>query len=337
MSAFSPVVQDGVCLNGCLPITSKQRDRLEEVKASAVSIPDAVWAKDEQPPIVKWDSAFEKWLAMRTAEAKAYRAAGICSFPWEIIKYIPRQRKTSSRLFWNQGSLPSCSLHGATHGAQFTTLIEILHGAPIKYNAFNPIVPFYIARGGNLAGGLGLFDTAEAVNSGGQYPTALVGDDNLHVPDNYEQFTDLAVKYQVALCYLSDHLVERIIACCKADLFVTFGSGTIFTGSIERDGIKILQNRISGGHAQCFGCYRKHNGKEYVFDFNSHGERYGQSAEGEPAVGAWCDKDTLRIFCEDMLRYGDPYVNLSVETDLTGKIQFKTPFKVPFHKNFNRD
>ncbi len=38
-----------------------------------------------------------------------------------------------------------------------------------------------------------------------------------------------------------------------------------------------------------------------------------------------------------MLRYGDPYVNLSVEGDLTRKVQFKTPFKVPFNKNFNRD
>lgn len=129
MTRFLPLVKDGVCLNGCLPITSEQRDKLDEVKAGAVSIPDAVWSKDGQPPIVKWDGLFEKWLAARTAEAIAYRDAGICSFPWEIIKYLPAQVRRSDRLFWNQGSLPSCSLHGATHGTQFTSLVEILHCA----------------------------------------------------------------------------------------------------------------------------------------------------------------------------------------------------------------
>lgn len=334
---FRAVIRDGVCLNGCLPMSRQQKDRLEEAKAGAVSIPDAVWSKDSQPPIIKWDSQFEEWLAMRTAEAKAYRAAGICSFPWEIIKAVPARLKNTDRLFWNQGPVPSCSLHGATHGTQFTTLIEMLHGAPVRYNAFNPIVPFYIARGGNLAGGLGLVETAETVNMVGQFPTTLVGDDNQRVPENWKEHAETAKRYQAAICYISDHLVEKIIACCKADLFVTFGSGTIYAGAEERDGIKVLARRTAGGHAQCFGCWRKHNGKEYIFDFNSHGNGYGTSDEGETPTGAWCDKATLKTFCEDMLRYGDPYVNLSVEGDLTGRVQFKTPFRVPFHAQFKRD
>ena len=35
---FLPVVKNGVCLNGCLPITAKERERLDEAKAEIASL-----------------------------------------------------------------------------------------------------------------------------------------------------------------------------------------------------------------------------------------------------------------------------------------------------------
>ena len=244
-------------------MSRQQKDRLEEAKAGAVDS-DAVWSKNAQPPIIgKWDSQFEEWLAMRTAEAKAYRAAGICSFPWEIIKAVPARLKNTDRLFWNQGPVPSCSLHGATHGTQFTTLIEMLHGAPVRYNAFNPIVPFYIARGGNLAGGLGLVETAETVNMVGQFPTTLVGDDNQRVPENWKEHAETAKRYQAAICYISDHLVEKIIACCKAPVKRSGPDLCRRSGTDQgpRGGPPAAMPSASG--------WRKHNGKiHFRFQFS---------------------------------------------------------------------
>lgn len=333
---FEPMIEDGLVLNGCLPMTGKSSALLEATKKKSVSIQDAVWADNGQPPIIKWDAAFEKWLNQRVKEADLYREAGICTFPWQVLKSLPKYRKSSEILAWNQGSIPSCSLHGATHGAQCTILSEMVRGASTIYDAFNPIIPFYIARGYNLSGGLDLVTTAKSVNEGGMYSVTDVGDDNTKVPTNWERFKANAKRHQVALCFIEGNLVENILKCARADLYVTFGSNTIFTGSVNKGGVKILSGRSYGGHAQCFGCWRKVGKAQFVFDFNSHGNRYGVSDEGELASGAWTTEDQLEEFVSSMTRYGDPYVNVSVEAVRTKEISFKNDFKVPFPKKFKK-
>ena len=78
-------------------------------------------------------------------------------------------------------------MHGAMHSAQASILVDIAFGAPRRYDALNPIYPFFVARGGNLAGGLDLAETAEQLNRGGAYPASEVGEDNTSAPRNWRR------------------------------------------------------------------------------------------------------------------------------------------------------
>ena len=300
-----------VRVTGCLPMTKKHREAQEARIAGAASFTQHVWRADTQPGTFAWDAAFENILDRRTKLTDRYRDAGICLFPWQILKALPKGRKLTERFYWNQGSIPSCSMHGAMHSAQASMLTDIALGAPRRYDALNPIYPFYLARGGNLAGGLDLAETADQLNKGGAYAASLVGENNTSAPRDWRAYRDSAAQRQAAIIYLEGDLVEKIFRAARAGFHVTFGSG-LYYGHAQEDenGVKVLYSAAHGGHAQSLGSWRRVNGKEYIFLTNSWGDAYGSSDEGEPAAGGWIDKDALALLAVSMASYGAPFIAL---------------------------
>ena len=314
---------------GCLPVTPKHRELQAARIAGASSFTTRAWRADGEPETYAWDSAFEKILDRRTRLADRYRDAGISLYPWEILKRLPASRKLTDRFYWNQGSVPSCSMHGAMHSAQASMLVDIAFGAPRRYDALNPIYPFFIARGGNLAGGLDLAETAEQLNRGGAYPASEVGEDNTSAPRDWRRFRDCAQQRQAAVIYVEDDLVEKIFRACRAAFHVTFGSGVYYNkAKLDRNGVKVLCSEGYGGHAQSLGSWREVNGTEYVFLTNSWGDAYAiddqreERPRGEsrgahtdagtscPASGGWLDKDALAVLARSMPNYGAPFIAL---------------------------
>ena len=294
---------------GCLPLTASRRRALERAASDAVPMPEHLWARRSEMPVIKWDGRFEKWLDRRIALADAYAARGFCLHPWEIFRAIPEKGRRGNVFAWDQGNVPSCSMHGAAHACQCATLTAVALGAPLYYESFNPIYPFYGARGGNLAGGLDLWTAADWVNRRGMTPVSLVGADNRRVEPERIPLIDEARKWQGAIVLIEDDFVRKIFRACRALCSVSFGSGRLFTRSrIDRRGVKVMDGPASGGHAQCFTAWRAVGGAEYVFNLNSHGDIYGSSREGEPAAGAWADAEHLEIYARDMDRYGFPYI-----------------------------
>lgn len=294
---------------GCLPLTAEQRQAQETAAGRAVSLPDYAWHRQAEMPVIKWDAAFEKRLDQKIKLAEQYEAAGYGLWPWEIFRVLPRAAKRSEILVWSQGTLPSCSMHAAAHAYQCATLTAIALGAPLYYEAFNPIYPFYGARGGNLHGGLDLWTTADWVNRKGLLPVTLVGEDNQQVSRKNLEKMEIGEKWQGAIVLIEDNFSEKIFRACHALGAVTFGSGRLYTRSRrDRNGVKVMDGLGSGGHAQSFAGYRKVGTTEYVFNWNSHGDRYGVSEEGEPAGGAWVSEEQMRVYCQDMANYGYPFL-----------------------------
>ena len=296
---------------GCNPISAKNRELQKARIASASSFTTHAWREDAQPGTFAWDSAFEEILDRRTRLADRYRDAEISLYPWDILKRLPAKRKLSERFYWNQGSIPSCSMHGAMHSAQASMLVDIAMGAPRRYDALNPIYPFYIARGGNLGGGLDLAETADQLNRGGAYAASEVGEDNTSAPRDWRMYRAGAAQRQAAIIYIEDNFVEKIFRAARAGFHVTFGSGVYYNKSkTDRNGVKVLYSEGYGGHAQSLGSWREVGGTEYVFLTNSWGDAYGSSGEGETASGGWLDKDGVAVLARSMPNYGAPFIAL---------------------------
>ena len=202
-------------------------------------------------------------------------------------------------------------MHGAMHSAQASMLVDIAMGAPRRYDALNPIYPFYIARGGNLGGGLDLAETADQLNRGGAYAASEVGEDNTSAPRDWRMYRAGAAQRQAAIIYIEDNFVEKIFRAARAGFHVTFGSGVYYNKSkTDRNGVKVLYSEGYGGHAQSLGSWREVGGTEYVFLTNSWGDAYGSSGEGETASGGWLDKDGVAVLARSMPNYGAPFIAL---------------------------
>ena len=297
---------------GCLPAPEDSLRWQAEAVASAPTISEYVWASDlEEQPVIKWSDDFDRLLEERTKIIRNAESKGFPLKSWEIFRLLPAERKLSNRLWWNQGSVPSCSLHGTVHATQINILKEIALGAPRKYDALNPIYPFYLARGGNLAGGLNLIDAADQVGTGGNYPVSEVGENNTSAPRDWKQFEEIAKRYQSAAVILENDLTEKVFAAAKAGFAVVFGSGIYFqTSKVNASGVKVMVGIGSGGHAQALGEYEEVDGVEYIFLFNSWGDRYGDW-DGSPKTGAWVTRDQVATLLQNASIYGAPFIPLS--------------------------
>lgn len=294
---------------GCVPLTAARRKALEKAASGAVPMPDYLWQLQGEMPVIKWDARFEKWLDRRIELAGRYAARGFSLLPWQIFEAVPAAARRGDIFAWDQGNLPSCSMHGAVHAYQCAALTAIALGAPLFYEPLNPIYPFYGARGGNLAGGLDLWAAADWVNRRGLTPAWLVGADNRRVRPEKLPFLDEAKRWQGAIVLIEDDFARKIVRACRALCAVSFGSGRYFTRArTDRNGIKVMAAPAAGGHAQCFAGWRAAGGTEYVFNLNSHGDIYGRSGEGEPAAGAWVTEEQLGLYARDMEVYGFPYI-----------------------------
>ena len=137
---------------GLVPISDRHRDLQKAQAAGAVSLPEYSWQFQSGMPVIKWDAEFDRWLDRRIALADQYAVAGYSLRPWDVFRVLPGKAKRSEIFAWDQGAVPSCSMHGAAHAYQCMTLTSIALGAPLYYEAFNPIYPFY-AAGGTLPAG----------------------------------------------------------------------------------------------------------------------------------------------------------------------------------------
>lgn len=305
-------------LNDCPPITAAEKRAVAAAIAAADSFTEYTWAQDQQPPVISWDSAFDQLVESRTALISDLTRKGICTYPWRVLPAAPRARILNNILYWNQGSLPSCSMHAAVHAIEGSTLTEMALGASIKYDALNPIYPFYIARGGNFFGGLSIFETAETVNKTGMLSVSEVGADNTHAPSDAYKHADESAKRQSAVVYIEGDYTGKIFRAAAAGFYVVFGSYTIFTNSrTDANGVKIGNQTTRGGHAQSFGSWRKTGGEEYVFITNSHGNIYHGGTEGDPESGCWLTRGQVDQVAASFDQFGPPFIVLPENPDLS--------------------
>jgi hypothetical protein len=200
--------------------------------------------------------------------------------------------------------------HADAFAHHSTTLQWMSRGVPLIYTSFNPIVTWSITKGGSLRGGQTVSEMAAGANEIGHFPEHLVGTNNQSVP-SYTEYLDLAKAYQSAILFLNfrgAELAEEIIQCCAAGLSVAIGNSTAVSGStIDKNGIKVAILRGTWAHATHFTAYRIVKGTEYIGWVNSHGSRYSNSDEGEPADMCWMSRDLVERFVTTASGYGSPY------------------------------
>ena len=307
---FEPEVEEGCIINGCIPMDDYAEAVFEELESEAVSF-GTVWELGNMP-ILKLDDAFRTWRKGQIEQCKALVSERItCLLPWQVLKSLAPEQKKSNRLYFSQGSRPSCMGHADAFAHHSTTLQLIARGAPLVYSPFNPIVTWAITKGGSIRGGQSVSEMSKGANGIGHFPEELVGTDNLNVP-SYKAHLEAAKLYQSALLFLNfrgKELADEIIQSCAAGLSVALGNSTAVSGStVDSNGVKVAVIRGSWAHATHFTGYRVVNNTEYVGWVNSHGSRYKTSDEGEPADMCWMTRALVEQFVSTASGYGSPYV-----------------------------
>ncbi len=303
----------------------------ETLESGAVAF-GTVWEQGEMP-VLKMDDAFRNWRKEQIEQCKALVAERItCLLPWQILKNLPAEQKKSNRLYFSQGSRPSCMGHADSFAHHSTTLQLIARGAPLVYSPFNPIVTWSITKGGSTRGGQSVSEMSKGANGIGHFPEELVGTNNQNVPA-YKNHVQEAKKYQSALLFLNfkgKTLADEIIQCCAAGLSVALGNSTAVSGcTIDKKGVKNATLRGSWAHATHFTGYRIVNCTEYVGWVNSHGSRYKSSDEGEPADMCWMTRSLVEDFVATASGYGSPYCVMP-ESVFTLDISLYVKLRVPF-------
>ena len=323
---------------GLLPLDDRARKDQEKIKAAAAPYshrgnvsPWYEWTKEGDMTIATWDSSFDAQLARWAETREKYRKKGLNLDPWNVFRAIPKRQKKNDVLFWDQGSRPSCAAHGSAHAYQCAMITAIALGSPLVYDAVNPIYSFYLARGGNYAGGVDLITMYREINENGFYPVSAVGENNISVEgDKLTQYKQEAKKHQAGIIPIEgspDELVDKIFRACRGLCSVCFGSGIFYTSStMDKNGVKVMARPSRGGHAQAFTAWKRVGREEYIFNINSHGPNY--TGDATPDVGAWITKDILATYARDMSNYGDPWV-VFPEGDTISNDSFVNTFTLP--------
>ncbi len=332
---FEPEVEEGCIINGCVPVDDYAEQVFEELESSAVSF-GTVWEQGDMP-VLKLDDAFRAWRKDQIEQCKTLVSERItCLLPWQVLKHLPGEKKKSDRLYFSQGSRPSCMGHADAFAHHSTTLQLIARGAPLVYSPFNPIVTWAITKGGSIRGGQTVSEMSKGANGIGHFPEELVGSNNQSVP-SYKAHLETAKQYQSSLVFLNfmgKTLADEIIQSCAAGLSVALGNSTAVSGStVDSNGVKIAVLRGSWAHATHFTGYRIVNGTEYVGWVNSHGSRYKSSDEGEPADMCWMTRSLVEQFVTTASGYGAPYVVIPESVfNLDRSLYVK--LRVPFPNNW---
>ncbi len=328
---FEPERVDDCVVNGCVPQDDYAEEVFEALEGSAISF-GTVWDRGEMP-ILKMDDSFITWRKEQIEQCRALADERItCLLPWEVLRHLPSEKKASNRLYFSQGSRPSCMGHADAFAHHSTTLQMIARGAPLVYSPFNPIVTWSITKGGSIRGGQSVSEMADGANEIGHFPEELVGENNQNVPA-YHDYLNSAKQYQSALVFLKfrgKELADEIIQCCAAGLSVALGNSTAVSGcTIDKNGVKIATLRGSWAHATHFTGYRTVNGTEYIGWVNSHGARYKSSDEGEPADMCWMTRSLVEQFVATASGYGSPYCVMpesAFHVDRSLYVKMRVPF-----------
>ena len=332
---FEPEIKDGCVINGCVPQDDYAEQVFSELENEAVSY-GTIWEQGDMP-VLKLDDAFRNWRKEQIEQCKALVAERVtCLLPWQVLKHLSVDQKKSNRLYFSQGSRPSCMGHADAFAHHSTTLQLIARGAPLIYSPFNPIVTWAITKGGSIYGGQTVSEMAQGANGIGHFPEELVGNDNLNVP-TYKNHLDAAKQYQSAILFLDfrgKELADEIIQSCAAGLSVAIGNSTAVSGStIDSNGVKVAVIRGSWAHATHFTAYRVVNSTEYVGWVNSHGARYKTSDEGEPADMCWMTRPLVEQFVSTAPAYGAPYLVIP-ESVFRPDRSLYVKLRVPFPTNW---
>ena len=333
-----PEYDDGCIVNDCPPIDDWDEQVLDGLEASAISFdPDTAFVLDQMPVVRYNDDDFQTWLRGQINICDHLRETRKqCLFPWEIQKALPNSRTKGKKLYLSQGQRPSCAMHAAVHARHGSLLTSIALGSPHVYDPTNPIYTFWLAKGQSYRGGMNLAPLATAVNTLGNYPISLVGDDNINADaKKAKEFADAAAGQQSGIVLLptENHkvLADAIIRCIRAGLGVAIGNGLRVVGvETDRNGMKIVTLRGGWSHATSFIVYWVVNGVEYILWVNSHGPRYKQSRLGEPADCAWMTRALLEEFCKTAKNYGTPFAVLPKSIVLTSGMASDNMIRVPY-------
>ena len=323
MADFRPELLHGCCINGCAEIDQAGRARLAAAKENAVPL-DLLWNETGEMPVIRWDADLLDWIGARAEFLDAARRRGRNADFWTAFDLLPDRDKKSKVLCWNQGSIPSCCLTATSHAVQAATLIASLLGAPVRYDAVNPIYAHFVSLGGRLNSGQDCFSAASFIHDNGVYPVSAVGDNNLYTPTDYRQFADTAKANRVAVAFVPDPDPETVFLLARAGLPFVFGSAQFCTAAdIDRNGLAAGRAWTSGAHAEMGGAaYRRAaDGTEYAYVQNSHGDGYTRDATGHTPSGYWLDADGWDRLCQTMTRYGDPFLVLP-RADISAKLTF---------------
>jgi hypothetical protein len=325
------VIENDVCMNGCVEADDYDEAVCESMSAESISI--SSWEKGGDMPVIKWDAAFEKHLDQRIVALEKIRANGFSWFPWHVLPALSSKFKAGDKLAFSQGARPSCCAHAASFAWHMSTLINLALGQPMHYQPINPLYTWLASKRGSYRGGQSVSVMADWVNSLGNFPISAVGSDNINAPSNYLQHKATAQAHQSGICFIpKDNLVERVFKACRAGFAMFLGNSTAVSGcTVDKNGRRIAKLSGSWQHATNLSCYDKVGSEEYIFWLNSHGSIYKASdAMGAPYDGNWMTRSITSSFLSTAAKFGQLAIVIpeTVPVDyksLTPIVQAKSP------------
>jgi hypothetical protein len=310
-------MSDNIFVDGCLPQTDEDIELVAELQSRAISFP-TLYNQGEMP-VISWDTAFENYIAWRGDNIEMMLNDKSRSvFPWRVLQHLPDEYKgtISDKLYFSQGSRPSCMGHADDFAYRSSILSAIGLGAPLRYEVTNPYPLWWLSKNKSERGGQSVGKMSKAANEIGHFTMSSAGTNNTAISTEFEQNSNrimqLSKKYQSALVYLtaetSAGLADQVFNICRAGFGIALGNSTAVNGStVDSNNVQVATLGGRWAHATSFNSWMVRRGTPYVFWTNSHGKIYTKATFGEPHDGCWMTLPTCTTFLSTAFGYGKPY------------------------------
>lgn len=296
-------------LTGCIP-AYMQADNAARygMKSDVDTIAElaAPWDGYAKPSIITWNKTWEDWLTEEAESFDSLREYGELPPVWDIASEYGYDLE---KLCMTIQQRNDCTAWGTSRAAICLALFQKKLGMEADVEQLNPSGIYVYSSGDKPQAGMHVADNgrtiyriAQTACEIGNFTTADIG--AYKGETAYSNLMLASVKdaeqNQLGFVYVGNRTAEQladiVILSLRACRPAIIGNDIALRDGTRKDSNGVYVSDVSGswggGHCTAAVDYKRVNGKDYVWIYNSHGNIY-PSGDGSPAGGTYVTREGL--------------------------------------------